>query len=168
MIHLQTRRVVLARATFSPTNHWIKQQIRHVLWACEDQSIKPRFFLRDNDMLYPEGMDALLKSSGIETVKTPFGAPNANAHAEAFVNKFKAECLDHLLIFGLNRLQYVVDCYTSYFNEHRPHQGIDNKTPAEYNLKVKRQGDHLPNVKLGNVIRKDFLGGLLRSYRSAA
>lgn len=168
VIHLQTRRVILARATFSPTNQWIKQQIRHVLWACEEEGIEPRFFLRDNDMLYPEGMDALLKSSGIETVKTPFGAPNANAHAEAFVNKFKGECLNHLLIFGLNRLQHVIECYTSYFNEHRPHQGIDNRIPAEYNLKVMRQGGHPPNVKLGNVVREEFLGGLLKSYRKAA
>ena len=168
VIHLQTRRVVLARATFSPTNHWIKQQIRHVLWACEEQSIKPRFFLRDNDMLYPEGMDALLKSSGIETVKTPFGAPNANAHAEAFVNKFKGECLNHLLIFGINRLQYVVDCYGRFFNEHRPHQGIDNRIPGEYNMTGIRQAGCMLNIKTENMIRKEFLGGLLKSYRRAA
>jgi len=59
VIHLQTRRVILSRATFSPTNPWLKQQTRHVLWACEDYGIEPRFFLRDNDMLYPEGMDAI-------------------------------------------------------------------------------------------------------------
>ncbi len=60
VIHLQTRKVILARVTFSPTNQWLKQQIRHVLWACEDQSIEPRFFLRDNDMLYPRDIDAIL------------------------------------------------------------------------------------------------------------
>ena len=80
VIHLQTRQVVLSRATFSPTNQWLKQQTRHVLWACEDQNIEPRFFLRDNDQLYPEGMDAILKSSGVDTIKTPFGAPNANEY----------------------------------------------------------------------------------------
>jgi putative transposase len=39
VIHLQTRQVLLARATFSPTNQWFRQQIRHVMWACEDQGI---------------------------------------------------------------------------------------------------------------------------------
>ncbi len=39
VIHLQTRKALLARATFSPTNQWIKQQIRHVIWECEDQGI---------------------------------------------------------------------------------------------------------------------------------
>ena len=138
VIHLQTRKVILSRATFSPTNQWLKQQIRHVLWECEEQSIEPRFFLRDNDILYPRDMDAILKSSGVDTVKTPFQAPNANAHAERYVLSCKKECLNHLLIFGLNRLQHVIDCYTSYFNEHRPHQGIANNIPAEYNLTAKR------------------------------
>lgn len=133
VIHLQTLKVLLARATFSPTHQWLKQQTRHVMWECEDQGIEPRLFLRDNDQLYPEDMDTILKFSGVDTIKTPFQAPNANSHAERYVLSCKRDCLNHLLIFGLNRLQYVVDYYTSYFNEHRPHQGIGNKIPAKYN-----------------------------------
>ena len=166
VIHLQTRRVLLARATFSPTNQWLKQQIRHVLWACEDQDIKPSFFLRDNDMLYPDEMDVILESSGVNTIKTPFQAPNANAYAERYVLNCKRECLDHLLIFGLKRLQKILDCYTLYFNEHRPHQGIDNKVPSEF--KKRQSSDMLLNINTGNVMRKDFLGGLLKSYRRVA
>ena len=169
VIHLQTRKVILSRATFSPTNQWLKQQVRHVLWECENQGIEPRFFLRDNDMLYPDEMDAILKSSGVDTVKTPFGAPNANAHAERYVLNCKRDCLNHLLVFGLNRLQNILDCYTLYFNEHRPHQGIGNKIPDEYNMPAKRQGGSVRlNLKAGNVTRKDFLGGLLKSYQRAA
>jgi putative transposase len=138
------------------------------LWACEDQGIEPRFFLRDNDMLYPEAMDAILKSSGVDTVKTPFLAPNANAYAERYVLSCKKECLNHLLIFSLDRLQYVVDCYSLFFNEHRPHQGIDNQIPFEYHMS-QRQGDSVPlNTTAGNVTRKEFLGGLLKSYQRAA
>ncbi len=169
VIHLQTRKVILARATFSPTNQWLKQQIRHVLWVCEDYGIKPRFFLRDNDMLYPADMDTILKASGVDTIKTPFEAPNANAYAERYVLSCKKECLNHLLIFGLNRLQHVVDCYTSYFNEHRPHQGIDNKIPSEYNTPERWQdGSVHMSLSVRNIARKDFLGGLLKSYRKAA
>ena len=169
VIHLQTRKVLLAMATFSPTNRWIKQQIRHVIWECEERGIEPRFFLRDNDQLYPEDMKGILDASGIDTIKTPFQAPNANSHSERYVLSCKKECLNHLLIFGLNRLQHVVDCYTSYFNEHRPHQGIGNKIPSEYNNADRRQGSsELPNFTARNVVRKDFLGGLLKSYRRVA
>ncbi|OHB59888.1 MAG: hypothetical protein A2Y12_18900 [Planctomycetes bacterium GWF2_42_9] len=117
-------------------------------------------------MLYPEGMNVLLKASGVETIKTPFRAPNANSHAERYVN-CKRECLNHLLIFGLNRLQHVVDCYTSYFNEHRPHQGISNRIPAEYN-KSRQKGGCKPNLNAVNIICDDFIGGLLNSYRKVA
>lgn len=168
VIHLKSRQVILSRATFSPTNQWLKQQTRHVLWACEDLGIEPRFFLRDNDMLYPEMMDAILKSSGVDTVKTPFQAPNANSHAERYVLSCKRECLNHLLIFGLDRLQHVVNCYTSYFNEHRPHQGIDNKIPVEYNMNQRQSGCMPSKMSTGNVGREDFLGGLLKSYQRAA
>lgn len=169
VIHLKTRKVILSRATFSPTYQWLTQQIRHVLWFCEDQSIQPRFFLRDNDMLYPKAMDMVLTASGVHTVKTPYQAPNANSRSERYVLSCKNECLNHLLIFGSNRLQYVLDCYGRFFNEHRPHQGIDNRIPGEYNMARKRQGGTmLSNVAARNIARKDFLGGLLKSYRRAA
>jgi putative transposase len=168
VMHLQTRKVLLARATFSPTNQWLHQQTRHVLWNCEEQGVKPRFFLRDNDMLYPEGMKAILKASGVETIKTPFGAPNANAYAERYVLSCKKECLNHLLIFGLNRMQHVVDCYTEYFNEHRPHQGIGNRIPAGYNKSMKSRFNFMTKLNAKNIICYDFLGGLLKSYKRAA
>lgn len=66
-------------------------------------------------------------------------------------------------------MQKILDCYTLYFNEHRPHQGIGNRIPAEYNMPAKRQGGNMPlNVTSRNVVRKDFLGGLLKSYQKAA
>ncbi len=76
--------------------------------------------------------------------------------------------MNHLVIFGLNRLQYVVDCYTSYYNECRPHQGIDNKIPEEYRT-AGQQGVSSPmNPSVRSVVRKDFLGGLLKSYSRKA
>ncbi len=119
-------------------------------------------------MLYPNAMDTLLKSSGVRTVKSPYQAPNANSHSERYVLSCKKECLNHLLIFGLNRLQRALDYYTVYFNEHRPHQGIDNQIPAKYHMTNKRQGGSLPTIKSENVTRKEFLGGLLKSYQRAA
>ena len=119
---------------------------------------------------YAYSIDAILKSSGVDTIKTPFHAPNANAHAERYVLNCRRDCLNHLLIFGLSRLQYVLDCYSLFYNEHRPHQGIGNSIPCEYNLPAKRQGGSTPsNATAGrNITRKDFLGGLLTSYQKAA
>jgi hypothetical protein len=65
-------------------------------------------------------------------------------------------------------LQHVVDCYTSYFNEHRPHQGIANEIPAEYNKSNGPRGSHKSNLNAGHIICEGFLGGFLKSYRKAA
>lgn len=166
VIHLQTRKVLISRATFSPTNQWLKQQTWQILWECEEQGIETRFFLRDNDMLYPDEMTMIFKSSGVETIKTPFGAPNANAHAEKFVNSCKREALDHLVMFGLDQLQSTLDCYKLYFNEHRPHQGIGNRIPSEFDKPEKQQGRGVPKPE--NIECEKFLDGLLKSYRRAA
>ena len=64
--------------------------------------------------------------------------------------------------------QYVVDCYASYFNECRPHQGIDNKIPAEYDTAGQQGVGDLLNPSVRNVVRKDMLGGLLKSYSRRA
>ncbi|UCD58532.1 MAG: transposase, partial [Candidatus Hydrogenedentota bacterium] len=81
-----------------------------------------------------------------------FGAPNANSYAERYLLSCKKECLNHLLIFGLNRLQHVVDCYSSYYNEHRPHQGIENRIPSEYNKSNRRQVGGMPlNLSVGHI-----------------
>jgi hypothetical protein len=71
------------------------------------------------------------------------------------------------LFFGLDRLRYVLYCYVLYFSEHRLHQGIVNNIPAEYTMIDKWQGCSML-LKAGNVVRKDFLGGLLKSYRRDA
>ena len=84
-------------------------------------------------------------------------------------NKILKSKINKRIIFTGDERRMLVDCYTSFFNEHRPHQGIDNRIPAEYNKPNKRQGGGMSsNVAARNITRKDFLGRLLKSYRRAA
>ena len=170
VIHLQTRKVLLARATFSPNAQWLKQQARHVLWECEEQGIKPRFFLRDNDGCYSQDFDALLKAAGIEKVKTPFKAPNANSFAERWVLSLRVEALNHLILFGLAHLQHVLDEYRLFFNRHRPHQGINNTIPEQFTTEATDKPPKTvdPQKPAGEVECQHFLGGLLKSYSRKA
>ena len=170
VLHLHTRRILLARATFSPNGRWLKQQARHVLWECQDRGIKARFFLHDNDACYSEGFDGLLKSAGLKPVKTPYQAPNANAFAERWIRSLREECLNHLVILGLNRLQYVLDEYKDFFNHHRPHQGIGNEIPGQSNHQVSGQVRAASKRRLrpDDIQCQLFLGGLLKSYSRRA
>jgi len=170
VLHLRTRRILLVRATFSPNSRWLKQQARHVLWECQDREIKARFFLHDNDACYSEGFDGLLKSAGLKPVKTPYQAPNANAFAERWIRSLREECLNHLVILGLNRLQYVLDEYKDFFNHHRPHQGIGNCIPEQlgHQMGDKAQDVDSNSVHTSDIRCHEFLGGLLKSYMPTA
>ena len=71
----------------------------------------------------------------------------------------REECLDHLLILNERHLRRVLIEYVTFYNEARPHQGIEQRTP-------------IPRAhpsQEGLVHRRDVLGGLLHDYyRQAA
>ena len=92
-------------------------------------------------------------------IRTPYRAPNANAVAERWVRSVRQECLNHLLIVGEAQLRRVLDVYVGYYNEARPHQGLDQRTPVTAPAPARP----------GRVRCRALLGGLLRSYdREAA
>jgi len=108
----------------------------------------------------------LLKSAGLKPVKTPYQAPNANAVAERWIRSLREECLNHLIIFGLDRLQYVLDKCKDFFNQHRPHQDIGNCIPEQFGQQTggKAQNVDSNSVYPGDIRCHEFLGGLLKSY----
>ena len=48
------------------------------------------------------------------------------------MGSLRRECMDHILIHDDKLLQRVVTEYTSYFNQERPHQGIEQRIPDQY------------------------------------
>jgi len=52
-----------------------------------------RVLICDRDTKWSGAVQQLLDEAGLQVVRTPFEAPNANAYAERFVRSIKAECL---------------------------------------------------------------------------
>ena len=103
--------------------------------------------------------DTVFQSEGVTIIRTPYRAPNAYAVAERWIRSVRQECLDHLLILGETHLRQVLAVYVSYYNELRPHQGLDQRTPVT----ARRPAPPSP------IRCRSLLGGLLRSYdREAA
>jgi len=170
VLHLGTRRVLLAEATFSPHGQWMGQMARNLLMDCEDLEIAPRFVLHDRDTLLIWDFDAVLTGAEVTVVKTPFRAPDANAHAERWVRSVTEECLDHLILFGMGSLRRSLRVYRDFFNGHRPHQGIGNQIPERRTTREMPRDytEAMPDEDLP-VECEQFLGGLLNSYyRKAA
>ena len=90
---------------------------------------------------------------------TPYHAPNANAFAERWIRSVRHECLDQLLILNETHLRRVLIEYVDYYNQSRPHQGLQQRVPIPFQ---RRSHD-------GPVYRRDVLGGIIHDYwRQAA
>jgi len=93
-------------------------------------------------------------TEGVETVLTPYRAPNANALAERWVRSVRNECLDRLLIVNQAHRRRVLREYIDYYNARRPHQGLNQQAPIPFQW----------GPATGSVTSRDVLGGILHDY----
>jgi len=153
-----SRRVHLAGCTTNPDGRWVTQQARNLGLFFAEQQI--RFLIRDRDSKYSGPFDEIFRSERIRIVKTPIRAPKANAIAERFVRTVRAECLDWLLILNRRQLERVLRVYADHYNTQRPHRALDLQPPDP---------DEPPSRStVGEIRRRDKLGGLLHEYYRAA
>jgi transposase InsO family protein len=64
-------------------------------------------------------------------IKTPPQSPMCNAYAEQFVREIR-ETLDRLILVGEEPLRHVLRRIEYYHNRQRPHQGLDNVIPLDF------------------------------------
>jgi putative transposase len=139
------------------------QQARQFVWTLADHPSPARFLIRDRDCKFTAGFDATFASEGIEIIKTPVRAPQANAIAERFVRTIRSECLDWLLIVNRGHLERVLRIFVDHHNRHRPHRALDLKPPDPRPRKLA-----LVCSPTSGIERHDRLGGLLHEYTLAA
>ena len=87
-------------------------------------------------------------------------APQANAIAERFVRTVRAECLDWLLIVNRRHLDRVLRVYVDHDNVHRPHRALT--------LQPSQPREPPPKPAIGEIERRDRLGGLIHEYHRTA
>jgi putative transposase len=144
--------------TRSPTDAWVAQQLREAT----PYGQAPKYLIRDNDSKFGPSFARVARTSGIKLLKTPYHAPRANAGCERFMRSVRQECLDHLLILHEKQLQRVLNAYVMYFNQARPHQGIQQQIPDPSGSA--RTSHH----RGGKVIALPVMGGLHHDYHWAA
>jgi transposase InsO family protein len=115
--------------------------------------------VHDRDAKFPRAFDDVFRSEGVRVVRAPYRAPRAKAHAERWVRTVRRECVDWLLVLGRRHLERVLHEYVDHYNAARPHRALDLQTPAP-------PSPARPAV--GEIIRRDRLGGLLHEYERRA
>jgi transposase InsO family protein len=154
----KSRRIIQVGVTRSPTDPWVAQHLREAT----PYGQAPKYLICDNDSKFGPCFARVATTSAIEVLKTPYRAPRANAICERFMRSVRQECLDHLLILHEKQLQRLLIRYASYFNQARPHQGIQQQIPEP------RSSSHSSHETGDKVIAVPILGGLHHDYQWVA
>ena len=162
-LELGTRRVHLAGCSANPDGPWAVQQARQFAWSLSEGSTPIRFLIHDRDSKFSRAFDDIFRSEGVEIIRTPFRAPNANAFAERWVGTVRRDCLDWLLIASRRQLEHVLRVYVDHYNRHRPHRALD-LTPPIPRRRLRLVSSNPPD----EIHRRDRLGGLIHEYARAA
>ena len=162
-LELSSRRVHFAGCTTNPDGRWTTQQARQLAWSLSERATPARFLIHDRDSKFSRAFDDVLRSEGVEIIRTPFQAPNANAFAERWVGTIRRDCLDWLLIARRRQLEHVLRVYVDHYNAHRPHRAL-GLTPPTPEHRLHLIGSNPPD----QLHRRDRLGRLIHEYTQAA
>jgi transposase InsO family protein len=88
-----------------------------------------------------------------------------NAIMERWVQTCRRELLDRTLVWDQRHLLHALREFESFYNEHRPHQGISNARPLR---PLPAPRTDLSEATQLRIHRRDRLGGVLREYEHAA
>ena len=158
-LEIGSRKLRITGCTANPVQSWVTQQARNLAWNINSASPMPRFLIHDRDDKFSRSFDNIFESEGVKIIKTPYQAPNANAYVERVIRSIREECLDRIIILNDKHLRFVLKQYEKYYNEARPHQGINQCIPNKLP----------PSPTKGNIRKRSYLGGLLNDYyREAA
>ena len=162
-IELATRRVHLAGVTANPSGPWTTQQARNLMLDRCARARPMRFLIHDRDAKFSTAFDEVFRSEGIQVIRTPVRAPNANAHAERFVRTLREECLDWLLILGRRHLEPLLREHVNHYNRERPHRALELRTPEPSPEPIP-----LRSPASTAISRRDRPGSLIHEYKWAA
>jgi transposase InsO family protein len=163
LMEIGTRRVHILGVTTHPNGEWVAQQARNLMADLGERAGQFRFLIRDRDAKYTEVFDEVFTSEGIEVLRSPPQAPRANAYAERWVRTVRRECLDRMLIYNPRHLLAVLGEFVVHYNEHRPHQGRDQRPPNATGT-----APAVANLASARFRRRKILNGLISEYSQAA
>jgi putative transposase len=127
VIELYSRRVHVLGSTTHPDEAFVIQTMRHLTGDAEGVLRRNRILICDRDRKWSAAVEHFLATAGVRMIRTPFLAPNCNAHAERFVRSIREECLDRVIPLGERHLRRTLADFVAHYHGERNHQGLENE-----------------------------------------
>ncbi|WP_406308797.1 integrase core domain-containing protein [Streptomyces sp. NBC_00623] len=159
------RRIRILGATAHPTASWVVQAARNLVMDLEGARCRARYLIRDRDGKFPRLFDEVLQDAGIEVVLSGVRMPRMNSIMERWVQTCRRELLDRTLIWDQRHLLHALREFETFYNEHRPHQGLANARPLHPLPAPIEDPDRIARL---DIRRRARLGGTLHEYQHAA
>jgi putative transposase len=173
-LHVETRRVFIAPATYHPNEAWVKEQAAAFLQHAKEAGLGTTLVMHDRDTKFTGSFDEVLKTGNVTVQKATYRSPNIVALVERFIQTLQQECLDYFVVFGERHLNHLVAEMVTHYHEERPHQSKENapliRGPAEPQKKGRKTAAPPPPdvVPIGDIQCRQRLGGLLKHYSRKA
>ncbi len=164
VIDLHTREVLELRAcdAWGPTAEWT---IRTFAGAIHREGRQPKALVHDHGTHFLGQFERQLRVLEIERRRTPVALPFVNGVAERAIKSVRLELLNHVRVRDVADLQWYLDEYRAYYNEHRANQAVGGRAPvaAARDAPV-AEVISLDEVRRRRLVRRSFAHGLLNAY----
>ncbi len=159
-----SRRVLHTNVTRHPTAHWTLQQLREAIPSDHPY----RYLIHDRDNIFSAEPDTSVANLRLKVLRTPYRAPQANAHCERLLGSLRRECLDFVIPLGEGNLRRVVKEWAAYYNSSRPHMSLGPGVPdPPASIPAVLQSTRHRIRDGSEVIARSVLGGLHHDYALA-
>ncbi len=141
------RKLLHVNATPFPTSSWTLQQLREAIPGDR----RYRWLIHDRSGIFSEGLDRSIKGLGIDVLKTPVRAPQANAYCEKLLGSFRRECRDWFIPLNERHLRRLAREWAVHYNRGRPHKSLGPglpDPPPGLPVKLQDRRHEVPNGSL--------------------
>lgn len=164
VVDLHTRELLELRAceAWGPTAEWT---IRTFASAIHREGRQPKAVVHDHGTHFLGQFERQLRVLDIERRRTPVALPFVNGVAERAIKSVRLEMLNHVRVRDGVELQWYLDEYRAYYNEHRANQAVGGRTPAAFGRDSPGADViSLDEVRRRHLVRRGFAHGLLNAY----
>jgi len=126
IIEIPSRNLILINSTANPTRECLMQQFRNCFITGHTF---PSAMVHDRDGIFGNWLPGALKMFCCKSYKTPPRSPWENPFVERFNLSIKNEMLNRLVLVDNHHVRKLSTDYQRFYNQNRPHQGIDGVIP---------------------------------------